>query len=422
MFGNKSSSKGPVAVEMDLCLLFLAFSLLLSTGSSLSNVSNGLCSSKLMEGHHHLNSSGGLHLTLHHPQGPCSSPPPSPLPSPPSSSTTPPAPAPSSARAAPPPPPRRPRSPGRLLGVGNYVARIGLGSPATSYSMVVDTGSSLTWLQCSPCVVSCHPQLGPVFDPAASATYRRVPCSASQCSALRSATLNPAACSPSGHCIYQATYGDSSFSLGLLSADTLSLARRTFPGFVYGCGQDNEGLFGRSAGLIGLARNNLSMLYQVAPKLGSLSFSYCLPTPKSTGFLSLGPYADVAASRVSYTPMAPSDLDPTLYFVRLARVAVAGTPLDLAPEEYAALPTILDTGTGAGGGAGVPEVELAFEGGATMRLPAENVMVDVDSRTTCLAFAPASRVAIIGNRLQQTFRLVFDVARSRIGFAAAGCG
>lgn len=327
--------------------------------------------------------------------------------------------------------------------------------------MVVDTGSSLTWLQCSPCVVSCHPQLGPVFDPAASATYRRVPCSASQCSALRSATLNPAACSPSGHCIYQATYGDSSFSLGLLSADTLSLARRTFPGFVYGCGQDNEGLFGRSAGLIGLARNNLSMLYQVAPKLGSLSFSYCLPTPKSTGFLSLGPYADVAASRVSYTPMAPSDLDPTLYFVRLARVAVAGTPLDLAPEEYAALPTILDTGTvitrlprgayaalskavaaalkgrarpapayaildtcfrGRAGALGVPEVELAFEGGATMRLPAENVMVDVDSRTTCLAFAPASRVAIIGNRLQQTFRLVFDVARSRIGFAAAGCG
>lgn len=52
-----------------------------------------------------------------------------------------------------------PLTPGTSVGVGNYVTRIGLGTPATSSIMVVDTGSSLTWLQCSPCVVSCHAQV-----------------------------------------------------------------------------------------------------------------------------------------------------------------------------------------------------------------------------------------------------------------------
>jgi hypothetical protein len=107
-----------------------------------------------------------------------------------------------------------PLNPGTSVGVGNYVTRMGLGTPAKSYVMVVDTGSSLTWLQCFPCMVSCHRQAGAMFDPKASSSYVSVSCSSSQCSDLTTATLNPAACSSSNVCIYQASYGDSSFSVG----------------------------------------------------------------------------------------------------------------------------------------------------------------------------------------------------------------
>jgi hypothetical protein len=341
------------------------------------------------------------------------------------------------------------------VGVGNYVTELGLGTPATSYAMVVDTGSSLTWLQCSPCVVSCHRQVGPLYDPRASSTYATVPCSASQCDELQAATLNPSACSVRNVCIYQASYGDSSFSVGYLSRDTVSFGSGSYPNFYYGCGQDNEGLFGRSAGLIGLARNKLSLLYQLAPSLG-YSFSYCLPTPASTGYLSIGPYT---SGHYSYTPMASSSLDASLYFVTLSGMSVGGSPLAVSPAEYSSLPTIIDSGTvitrlptavytalskavaaamvgvqsapafsildtcfqGQASQLRVPAVAMAFAGGATLKLATQNVLIDVDDSTTCLAFAPTDSTTIIGNTQQQTFSVVYDVAQSRIGFAAGGC-
>ncbi|KAG8076145.1 hypothetical protein GUJ93_ZPchr0006g41677 [Zizania palustris] len=470
---------------MELLPLVLACSLLFTIATPVRDITNDVCISQISD-FQHLNSSG-LHLTLHHPQSPCS---PAPLPSdlPFSAVVTH-----DEARIAhlasrlakndpssrPPPPTTAsllhghrkkdgggqlaaslassvPLTPGTSVGVGNYVTRLGLGTPATSYVMVVDTGSSLTWLQCSPCSVLCHRQAGPIFDPRASGTYATVPCSASQCGELQTTTLNPSACSRSNVCIYQASYGDSSYSVGYLSKDTVSFGSDSFPGFYYGCGQDNEGLFGRSAGLIGLAKNKLSLLYQLAPSLG-YSFSYCLPTSSSSaGYLSIGSYNP---GQYSYTPMASSELDASLYFVSLSGLSVSGSPLAVSPSEYGSLPTIIDSGTvitrlptsvytalskavaAAMGGTArapaysildtcfqgsasqlrVPAVDMAFAGGATLKLAARNVLIDVDDSTACLAFAPTGNTAIIGNTQQQTFSVVYDVAQSKIGFAAGGC-
>ncbi|XP_037459917.1 aspartyl protease family protein At5g10770-like isoform X2 [Triticum dicoccoides] len=463
---------------MESLLLLLAGSLIFPLVAPAREITNA-CTSQAND-FQHMNGTG-MHLTLHHPQSPCS---PAPLPSDlPFSAVI----AHDEARIArlasrlAKTPSRHPTSlrqqhrekssgdnhladslassvplaPGASVGVGNYVTQLGLGTPATSYAMVVDTGSSLTWLQCSPCVVSCHRQAGPLYNPRTSSTYAAVPCSAPQCGELQAATLNPSACSASGVCIYQATYGDSSFSLGYLSRDTVSFGSGRFPGFYYGCGQDNEGLFGRSAGLIGLARNKLSLLYQLAPSLGD-SFSYCLPTSASTGYLSFGSYSP---GQYSYTPMVSSSLDASLYFVSLASMSVAGSPLTVSPSEYGSLPTIIDSGTvitrlptavytalskalgAAMGGAPrspaysildtcfkgqastlrVPAMDMAFPGGATLKLAPGNVLIDVDESTTCLAFAATDSTAIIGNTQQQTFSVVYDVAQSRIGFAAGGC-
>ncbi|TVU11524.1 hypothetical protein EJB05_45116 [Eragrostis curvula] len=459
---------------MELLPLLLACSLLLTVAAPARDITDA-CASQIND-FQHLNSSG-LHLTLHHPLSPCS---PAPLQSD----------LPLSAvlthddarvahlasRLAGEAVSSRPTSlhkkikaagiadslaatvpltPGVSIGVGNYVTRLSLGTPATSYAMVVDTGSSLTWLQCSPCVVSCHRQAGPIFNPRASSTYAAVPCSASQCGELQAATLNPSACSRSNVCVYQASYGDSSFSVGYLSKDTVSFGSGSFPNFYYGCGQDNEGLFGRSAGLIGLARNKLSLLNQLAPSLGN-SFAYCLPTSSSSGYLTIGSYNP---GQYSFTPMASSSMDGSLYFLSLAGMSVAGSPLAVSSSEYSSLPTIIDSGTvisrlptsvytalskavaaamsgtpsapafsildtcfqGQASQLRVPAVNMAFAGGASLKLATRNVLIDVNDSTTCLAFAPTDSTAIIGNTQQQTFSVVYDVAQSKIGFATGGC-
>ncbi|XP_030467587.1 aspartyl protease family protein At5g10770-like [Syzygium oleosum] len=353
---------------------------------------------------------------------------------------------------------------GLSLGSGNYYVKIGLGMPAKFYAMLLDTGSSLSWLQCQPCVVYCHAQVDPLYNPSTSRTYKSLPCSTSQCSSLKEATLNDPLCEyRTGKCVYTASYGDSSYSIGYLSQDSLSLSpSETLPRFLYGCGQDNEGLFGRAAGIVGLARQSLSMISQLSSKYGN-AFSYCLPTETSTasGFLSLG-RASLAASAFRFTPMITESREKSLYFLRLGAISLAGKPLAVAATQYR-VPTIIDSGTvisrlpssvyaalkqafvkimsrkyskapsysildtcfkGSLKTMSVPQMRLVFLGGADLALTPANILIDVEKGTTCLAFASGSgdiEIAIIGNHQQKTFKVAYDVTNARIGFAAGGC-
>ncbi|KAK4758677.1 hypothetical protein SAY87_019978 [Trapa incisa] len=357
-----------------------------------------------------------------------------------------------------------PTSPGVSIGSGNYYVRLGLGTPPRSYSMIMDTGSSLAWLQCKPCSGYCHAQVDPVFDPSASRTYKTSGCRSAECALLKEATLNDPLCSRAGSCIYEASYGDASISIGFLARDTLTLGQGgSFPGFIFGCGQDNEGLFGRAAGIFGLARQPLSMLGQLSPKLGS-AFSYCLPsfTGSGKGYLSVGK-GSLAPASYKFTPMLSGPSERSLYYLSLATVKVGGRPLPVAAADYRAR-TIIDSGTvitrlpaaiysalkqafssamrrrfaaapgysildtcfrgslRGGGSAGVPVLQLVFEGGAELVLRPENALIDIEPGTTCLAFAATSSgVAIIGNRQQQSFEVLYDVASSKIGFAPGRC-
>ena len=155
----------------------------------------------------------------------------------------------------------------------NYVTTIalednssGFGSPATDLTVIVDTGSDLTWVQCKPCS-ACYAQRDPLFDPAGSATYAAVRCNASACAAsLKVATGTPGSCGTTGsgggneRCYYVLAYGDGSFSRGVLATDTIALSGASLDGFVFGCGLSNRGLFGGTAGLMGFGRTELSLV------------------------------------------------------------------------------------------------------------------------------------------------------------------
>ena len=59
-----------------------------------------------------------------------------------------------------------------------YVVTVSLGTPAVTQTVLMDTGSDLSWVQCRPCLAAtCHPQQDKLFDPARSATYSAFSCS-----------------------------------------------------------------------------------------------------------------------------------------------------------------------------------------------------------------------------------------------------
>ncbi|KAJ6756833.1 ASPARTYL PROTEASES [Salix purpurea] len=358
-----------------------------------------------------------------------------------------------------------PLNPGLSIGSGNYYVKLGIGSPPKYYAMILDTGSSLSWLQCRPCVVRCYAQADPIYDPSVSKTYKKLSCASAECSRLKAATLNDPLCeTDSNACVYTASYGDTSFSIGYLSQDLLTLtSSQTLPQFTYGCGQENQGLFGRAAGIIGLSRDKLSMLAQLSTKYGH-AFSYCLPTATSGssggGFLSIG---SISPTHYKFTPMLTDSKIPSLYFLRLTAITVSGRALGLTAAMYR-VPTLLDSGTvitrlpmsmyaalrqafvkimstkyaqapaysildtcfkgSLKSLSAVPEIKMIFQGGADLTLRAPNILIEADQGITCLAFAGSSgsnQVAIIGNRQQQTYSIAYDVSTSRIGFAPGGC-
>nr|GLL38214.1 aspartyl protease family protein At5g10770-like [Ipomoea trifida] len=354
-----------------------------------------------------------------------------------------------------------PAKSGTTLGTGNYIVTVGLGTPKNTLTLVFDTGSDLTWTQCRPCVKSCYSQQESIFDPKLSTTYSNITCSAAACSGLTSATGNNPGCS-SSTCVYGIQYGDSSFSVGFFAKDRLSLTPTdAVENFLFGCGQNNQGLFGNTAGLLGLGRDALSLVSQTAAKYGKY-FSYCLPTKRgANGHLTFGKGGGVPAS-LKFTPFA-TDQGASFYFIDVQAIAVGGKQLSISPVVFKSSGTIIDSGTvitrlpPAAYSAlrsafrqgmskypqapalsildtcydlskyttvSVPKISFVLNGGVTMDLPLVGILLGNGASQVCLAFAgngDASDVGIFGNIQQQTFEVVYDVAGGKLGIGAGGC-
>ncbi|NP_001168472.1 Aspartyl protease family protein At5g10770 [Zea mays] len=351
-----------------------------------------------------------------------------------------------------------PASYGVALGTGNYVVPVRLGTPAERFTVVFDTGSDTTWVQCQPCVAYCYRQKEPLFDPTKSATYANISCSSSYCS-----DLYVSGCS-GGHCLYGIQYGDGSYTIGFYAQDTLTLAYDTIKNFRFGCGEKNRGLFGRAAGLLGLGRGKTSLPVQAYDKYGGV-FAYCLPaTSAGTGFLDLGPGAPAANARL--TPMLV-DRGPTFYYVGMTGIKVGGHVLPIPGSVFSTAGTLVDSGTvitrlppsayaplrsafskamqglgysaapafsildtcydltgHKGGSIALPAVSLVFQGGACLDVDASGILYVADVSQACLAFAPNADdtdVAIVGNTQQKTHGVLYDIGKKIVGFAPGAC-
>ncbi|TXG63036.1 hypothetical protein EZV62_010030 [Acer yangbiense] len=351
---------------------------------------------------------------------------------------------------------------GLAQGSGEYFTRLGVGTPPRYVYMVLDTGSDIVWLQCSPCK-KCYSQTDPVFNPSKSRSYARVPCGSPMCNRLDS----PGCRQKTKTCLYQVSYGDGSFTVGDFSTETLTFRGSRVGRVALGCGHDNEGLFVGAAGLLGLGRGKLSFPSQTGRRFNR-KFSYCLVDRSASAKPSSMVFGNAAVSRTAkFTPLVSNPKVDTFYYVELLGISVGGARVPGITASLFKLDqagnggVIIDSGTSVTrltrpayialrdafvAGASnlkrgpefslfdtcfdlsgktevkVPTVVLHYRG-ADVSLPASNYLIPVDSSGNfCFAFAGTmGGLSIVGNIQQQGFRVVFDMAGSRVGFAPRGC-
>ncbi|KAI3440525.1 Peptidase A1 domain-containing protein [Psidium guajava] len=346
---------------------------------------------------------------------------------------------------------------GTSQGSGEYFSRIGVGTPAKQFYMVLDTGSDVNWLQCQPCT-DCYQQADPVFNPSSSSSYGALTCESPQCG-----SLEVSACR-AGKCLYQVSYGDGSFTVGDFVKETVSFGSSGAVNDVaLGCGHDNEGLFVGSAGLLGLGGGPLSLTNQIKAS----SFSYCLVDRDSSESSTLEFNSAAPGAESVFAPLLKNGKVDTFYYVGLTGMSVGGTMLSIPPSLFQMDDSgnggiIVDSGTAITrlqtqaynslrdafvkltphlkstsgvalfdtcydfsslSSVRVPTVSFHFTGGRSWSLPAKNYLIPVDSAGTfCFAFAPTtSPLSIIGNVQQQGTRVSFDLANSRVGFTLNKC-
>ncbi|KAM3372064.1 hypothetical protein ACQJBY_019112 [Aegilops geniculata] len=342
---------------------------------------------------------------------------------------------------------------GTSLGTLEYLITVGIGSPAVTQTMLIDTGSDVSWVQCKPCS-QCHTQADSLFDPTSSSTYSAFPCSSSACTQLRQSKQGNG-CSSGSQCQYIVKYGDGSSGTGTYSSDKLALGSSSVSNFQFGCSQSESGnlLEDQTDGLMGLGGGAQSLATQTAGTFGK-AFSYCLPpTLDSSGFLTLG----ATTSGFAKTQMLRSSQVPAYYGVLLEAIRVGGRQLNipasvfsaksimdsgtiitrLPPTAYSALSSafkagmkqyppaqpmgIFDTCFDFSGQStiNVPSVALVFSGGVVVDLVTDGIILD-----SCLAFAANSddsSLGIIGNVQQRTIEVLYDVGGGAVGFKAGGC-
>lgn len=348
----------------------------------------------------------------------------------------------------------------------NYIVTVNLGGQ--NMTMIVDTGSDLTWVQCQPCKL-CYNQRQPLFNPSKAPSYQPLPCNSPSCNSLQFSTGNSGICGINPPtCNYDISYGDGSYSRGELGRDLLLLGKTAplISDFVFGCGRNNKGLFGGVSGLMGLGRNELSLVSQTSNIFGG-TFSYCLPLTQAdaSGSLILGGDSSVYknSTPITYTRLLPNPQLSTFYFLNLTGISLGGVALNaqafgkggilidsgtvitrLPPSIYNALKaeflkqfsgypqvpgfSILDTcfNLSAYDEVNIPKLTMQFEGEGALNVDVQGMFyfVKTDASQVCLGLASLSyedEIGIIGNYQQRNTRVVYDTLESKLGFAEETC-
>ncbi|KAM3384566.1 hypothetical protein ACQJBY_008917 [Aegilops geniculata] len=224
-----------------------------------------------------------------------------------------------------------------LLTNGYYTTRLYIGTPPQEFALIVDSGSTVTYVPCASCE-QCGNHQDPRFQPDLSSTYSPVKCNVDcNCNSDKS------------QCTYERQYAEMSSSSGVLGEDIVSFGTESElkpQRAVFGCENSETGdLFSQHAdGIMGLGRGQLSIMDQLVDKgvIGD-SFSMCY------GGMDIGGGAMVLGAMPAPRDMVYTHSNAVrspYYNIELKEIHVAGKPLRVDPRIFDGKHgTVLDSGT-----------------------------------------------------------------------------
>ncbi|KAL5840136.1 hypothetical protein ACOSQ3_012798 [Xanthoceras sorbifolium] len=351
-----------------------------------------------------------------------------------------------------------------------FFMNFSIGRPPIPQFTIMDTGSSLLWVQCLPCN-KCYKQFGPTFDPSKSSTYSELPCNSPYC------RYSPgSACNLFGKCSYNLTYMDGFSSSGILARETLTFkasdeGRISLPGtMIFGCGHDNGMFHDRQVtGVFGLGFGKLSLVSHLAS-----SFSYCIGNLHDPNYihnkLVLGHGARIEGDST------PLEVINGRYYITLEGISVGERKLEIDPKIFKRKTNIgkdgvvIDTGSPAtwlvkpGFEAlreevkalldvwltrsywfdswtvcyegvisrdvvGFPAVTFHFADGADLVLDRESLFLQAWPNVFCMAVFPSfadhdhheTNLSLVGMMAQQNYNVAFDVSGKKVTFQRIDC-
>lgn len=236
---------------------------------------------------------------------------------------------------------------GSVKQYGYFYATVQLGSPPREFAVIVDTGSTVTYVPCASCGNSCGANhQDAAFDPAASSTSRDISCDSELC---QCGHFWCGCKQETKQCTYTRSYAEQSSSKGLLIQDDMQLGEGGVP-IIFGCETEETGeIYNQIAdGLMGLGNSEISVVNQlVAGGLVDDTFSLCFGSVEGDGALLLGdveiaPYTQ----NFSYTPLVSRRATPNFYTVDMEAMHVNSTALPVAMADFnVGYGTVLDSGT-----------------------------------------------------------------------------
>ncbi|GER24777.1 eukaryotic aspartyl protease family protein [Striga asiatica] len=212
----------------------------------------------------------------------------------------------------------------------HYIVKIGIGTFKSipqykEYYLHLDTGSSLTWLQCNGCK-KCFNQTQIPFPKEKSSSFRALIEKGNQLG-------------------YVSVYGDGDITSGILAHETFYFKTKKglekIENVQFGCGLDNVMEYGeyknnKIAGIMGIGWGDLSLVNQLGPEVKG-KFSYCLPViisekaPKT--YLRFGDYNYTANHRIAKsTPLYRRGKE--FYAVEMQGISINKTRLKIDPQVF----------------------------------------------------------------------------------------
>jgi len=237
---------------------------------------------------------------------------------------------------------------GAVKDLGYFYAELKLGTPAKRFAVIVDTGSTMTYVPCIYCARSQCGQnkMNPAFDPAASSTFEQIACRGAD---ARCQCGSPACGCEQNKCSYTRYYAESSTSAGHMVSDMMHLSDTQAVRVAFGCETRETGeIFHQAAdGLMGLGGSDVSIPHQLA-KSGAIEpvFSLCFGDTQGSGALMIGNVPLPSELRLHYVPLVHNPRHPHYYNINLHGISIASDRLAVPQGEWKkGYETVLDSGT-----------------------------------------------------------------------------